>query len=494
MLTVVDEETKLPISCRLHLYRGAKQRVHKIKGYPFLKDHIAIPGNVTLQLPEGEYYFEIERGLEYVTRKGHFTIETFADDNKTVDLRRFVDMSKNGWWSGDFDVRRPLEDIELLMAADDLHVAMLLEERDGKKSSSSKTASSGEPRKMPVRFDKDRYYSTDAYETTWPDTTLYCFNGSDLLGEEKFGIGVERLFTEEFLPQKRLQTIHDTSEGWIDVTRPFWWDLPVLVAQGLVDSVQIAHPGFGRESVVQSEKPGRERPKDLYPGKEGSPRWTQDIYFKLLDAGFHIPPSAGSGSGKSDNPIGYSRMYVHVDGPMSYEKWWAGLRSGQVIVTNGPLLLPSVEGHLPGHTFQGPEGEPIELEIALTLSTRDPISYLEVIKNGQVEQTIPLAEYIEDAKAGRLPKIRFEKSGWFLLRAVNDLEKTYRFGMTAPYYVQIGDQRRISQRSVQFFLEWINERIEQLQRDGQAEDSKELDLYRQAKIFWEDLAKKATEK
>ena len=477
ILTVVDQKTKLPISCRLHLYRGPKQRVHKIKGYPFWNDHIAIPGNITLNLPKGEYYFEIERGLEYVTRKGQFTIETFADDHKTVDLRRFVDMSEHGWWSGDFDVRRPIDEIELLMAADDLHVAMLLGDVIGGKKPSTPA------QKMPVCFDKDRYYSTDAFETRWPGTTLYCFNNGTLANDLR--LGPERLLSKDLLPLEQLEAVHKSSEGWIDVTRPFWWDLPVLVAENLVDSVEIAHPGFQRQSLTQSEKPGRERPRNLYPGKEGSPRWTQDIYFKLIDAGFRIPPSAGSGTGDVSNPIGYNRMYVYVDGPMSYEKWWASLEAGRVTVTNGPLLRPTVEGRLPGYTFQADEGEPVELEIGLTLSTRDPISYLEIIKNGEVEKTIPFADY---ASTGQLPKIRFEKSGWFLLRAVNDMEQTYRFAMTAPYYVQVGYDRRISRSSVQFFIDWIDERLKQLGADAQAE---QLDAYRRAKVFWEDLAKKA---
>jgi hypothetical protein len=34
--------------------------------------------------------------------------------------------------------------------------------------------------------------------------------------------------------------------------------------------------------------------------------------------------------------------------------------------------------------------------------------------------------------------------------------------MTAPYYVEIGDEPRMSRSSVQFFLDWLNEREAQL--------------------------------
>ena len=107
---------------------------------------------------------------------------------------------------------------------------------------------------------------------------------------------------------------------------------------------------------------------------------------------------------------------------------------------------------MPGHVFQEPEGRPAEFEIGLTLSTREPIHYLEIIKDGKVEHEVRFDEY---AKSGRLPKVRFDRSGWFLVRAVTDLPKTYRFAMTGPYYVEIGATPRISKRSAQFFLDWV---------------------------------------
>jgi len=41
------------------------------------------------------------------------------------------------------------------------------------------------------------------------------------------------------------------------------------------------------------------------------------------------------------------------------------------------------------------------------------------------------------------------------------------------------------------FLDWIDERISQLEGKAKAED---LEVYRQAKAFWESLAKKANAK
>ena len=73
-------------------------------------------------------------------------------------------------------------------------------------------------------------------------------------------------------------------------------------------------------------------------------------------------------------------------------------------------------------------------------------------------QTVPLNEY---AKTGQLPPVRFDESGWFLIRAVTDLPDNYRFAMTAPFYVEVGYERRISRRAVKFFVDWVHERARQ---------------------------------
>ena len=64
--------------------------------------------------------------------------------------------------------------------------------------------------------------------------------------------------------------------------------------------------------------------------------------------------------------------------------------------------------------------------------------------------------------------LHFDRSGWFLVRAVTDLPKTYRFAMTGPYYVEIGPQRRISKSAAQFFVDWVYERrqADQSRRPG----------------------------
>src|SRR5262249_9367284 len=155
-----------------------------------------------------------------------------------------------------------------------------------------------------------------------------------------------------------------------------------------------------------------------FPGQRGNGRWSETVYYHVLNCGFRLPPVAGSGSGANDNPVGTNRVYVHCGSEFSKEAWWDALDAGQVFVTNGPLLRPLVNGEPPGNTFHTDPAHPATFEIGLNLATRVPVEYLQIIKNGSVEAEVRLADWKD--KKGQLPPITFDASGWFLVRAVTN--------------------------------------------------------------------------
>ena len=61
------------------------------------------------------------------------------------------------------------------------------------------------------------------------------------------------------------------------------------------------------------------------------------------------------------------------------------------------------------------------------------------------------------------------KGGWFLVRAMTTQDDTFRFASTAPFYVEIGaDKRRISRASAQLFVDWVEERMDRVPRKEKA--------------------------
>jgi hypothetical protein len=84
---------------------------------------------------------------------------------------------------------------------------------------------------------------------------------------------------------------------------------------------------------------------------------------------------------------------------------------------------------LPGQIFTAPNGKELRLELDASLSSPDPISSIEVVKNGRVELKVPFEDW---KRTGKLGTLSFTQSGWFLVRAITDNPKTFRFASTAP--------------------------------------------------------------
>jgi hypothetical protein len=479
LLTVVDAKMQKPLACRMHL-TGPGKRPKKIEGAPFWNDHIVFPGTITLNLPVGFYTFELERGPEYYNVTGNFTIDRSADDTKQVELRRVVDMSAEGWWSGDLHVRRDVRDLPLILSADDLHVAQATTWWNDKNDLARKNLKL--PKDRLVTFDQDRAYELYAGGYTRAGTEVLCFH---VPGPLPFAAQSDEYPS---LAQHLARLRQENAGLWIDATASYGWDLPMLAANGLIDSVEVANSHFGRKAMNPDDKFGKPRDANRYAGGYGYANWSQDIYFKLVDCGLRIPPTAGSGSGVSANPVGYNRVYVHLGSSFDYQQWWKNLKAGQAIVSNGPLLRATVENELPGHVFEGAAGQELELRIGLKLATREPISYLEIIQDGQVRDSIRFADYV---KSGRLPPLRFKRSGWFLLRVVGEIAETYRFAMTAPFYVEFDGKPRISRKSAQFFLDWVYERARQIKIADPQQRREVMEYHRKARDFWKGIVEKA---
>jgi hypothetical protein len=476
-IRAVDRDTGKPIVVRMHL-KDARGKPVKPPKTPFWKDHFVIPGTIVLELPLGNYTFEMERGPEYKVRSGYFTIERHASDNKEVDMQRFIDMSKAGWWSGDLHIHRSPADIELLMLADDLHIGPVITWWNNENAWKDKPL----PAEPLVKFDQNRFYRVLAGEDEREGGALLYFN----LNEPLPIAGAKREFPS---PMKFLLQARETPGVHVDVEKPFWWDMPVWIASGKVDSIGLANNHLWREGMLTNEAWGKPRDTALYPNPDGNGRWSQAIYYHLLNCGIRLPPSAGSASGVMPNPVGYNRVYVHCGEELTWESWWENLRRGRVVVTNGPLLQPQVNGELPGHVFQADQGETVELQIALNLSTRDKIEYLEVVQNGKVVHEVRLDQWA--AAGGKLPPVKFDQSGWMLIRAVTSDPKTFRFATTGPYYVEIGYQPRISRTSAQFFCDWVLERAKRVKCDTPEERGEVIEFHRAARDFWQKKLEQA---
>jgi hypothetical protein len=209
--------------------------------------------------------------------------------------------------------------------------------------------------------------------------------------------------------------------------------------------------------------------------------WSQEIYYHALNCGLRLPPSAGSASGVLPNPVGYNRVYVFTGPDLTYERWWQALRAGRAFVSNGPLLRCRANGRWPGEVFTADAGQALELELDATLSGRDAVPALEIVRNGKVVRSIPAAVNGPRTSLGQL---HFSESGWFLIRAISSEPRTFRFASTAPFYVHIGGRSRISRASAQFFLDWVAEAKARVALPDGTQKEEVLAFHRAAEKFW----------
>lgn len=482
LIKVTDAATGEPLPFRIHL-RNEYQVAVKLPPLPFWHDHSSSLGSLQLELYKGNYFFEIEHGPEYVDGKGYFTINDGADDEKTVALKRSTDMAADGWRSADFDVRRPPREIELAMLADDLRFVPLIT-WNNRKSEWTKTKP---PTPSTVKFDDaGRMYDLTGGADDRPGGPIHLFRLPQPAPLPTAGTQLA-----SHIPALReLKAQHP--ELWIDVAHPSAWDLPLLAAAGLVDSFCVLPWQLQREKVDEASI-GRPFNRGQFPGLAGLGDYACDVYFHLLNSGLHVPPSAGSGSGSlgNTNPVGYNRLYVWND-PAEFDEadWWSSLKQGRALVTNGPLIRPRANGRYPGFVFEGRAGEPVVLDLAMDLTTRDKIDYVEVIQNGKVVHSLPLRDWAQ--KGGHFPDVTFRESGWCLVRARCDAPKTCRFVMSAPWYVAIDGKPSISRTSAEFFLAWTDQRAAMLKIADAAEKKTIDEQLDAARAYWRKLVDDAT--
>jgi hypothetical protein len=477
-VTAVDAKTKEPIPVRMELRdaRGRAVRIHP-DGAVVDGDSICFDGTTTLELRRGAYTFLVAAGPEFTTRTGEFAIERRAEDATEVSLDRRVDMRAEGWWAGDLDVQIPLADAPLVMRAASVDFAPMA-------AAVNENGRCVRPKLGDLAAEAAL---TPPIYGPWAARDVRRGGGLLTIGAEApFDVCTWKA-DDPSLPAAKAAR---EAGACVVAASAAAWDLPLWVAAGNLDAVQII-TATASDAAAKGDRPPPDR--RLFPGAQGPGRYVESIYHHLLNCGLRLPPAAGSGAGQSGGrgrasaPLGANRVYVHCGETCTREAWLDGLRRGRISVTNGPLLRTRVEGEPPGHVFKLDAGQRREFQIALDLAfySATQIEYLEILQNGAVVHHVRLDELAQ--AAGRLPPVVFDSSGWFLVRAVTNNPDAYEFASTGPYYVESNYQRRISRASVQYFLDWLD--AAEMQFAGNPAVVAEIAA---ARPFWQSLTERAT--
>lgn len=246
-LTILDNATSQPMPARIHLLDKDNKPIRP-PSFPSWNDHFVCDGNAGLDLPPASYTYTVERGHEYLPKSGEFAVQGAEPQTISVPLRRFVNVSEEGWFSGETHIHRPLKDVELLMRAEDLHVGQVITWWN----KTNPWKESAPPSPALKKFDGNRFYHAVSGEDERDGgALLYC----DLPRPIDITAGAQH-YPSSLLYAKQAREL---GAKWLDVEKPFWWDFPVWIAHGMADTVGIANNHMCRSSVYESEAWGRPR-------------------------------------------------------------------------------------------------------------------------------------------------------------------------------------------------------------------------------------------
>ena len=458
VISITDAATHQPVAARVYVENGETGSRHFVRAHSKLdgvvyekqnwankrsiEHHTSVPAApfVAENLPAGTYTLTVERGKEYFPETRRITL---AEGEKraveTVALRRWVNMAERGWWSGETHLHRPLNELPVVMQAEDLNVAMPLTYWVTKAFTPPAQGNKNQSGEIP-----DKLIEVDATHVIWPRNTEYeIFT----VGEHKHTLGALFVLNHKTVFSKGVPDWKPVAEqaraegALMDMDKldwPFGMTLPLTSGATLYELANnhMWRYEFGLTKWVTPAPAFLQPPNGGAGGDERDwLAYTLGQYYTLLNAGLRLVPTAGTASGVHPVPAGFSRAYVKLDGAFSYEKWLAGLKAGRSFVTTGPMILAMVNGQGPGATLGG------SVKLSAKILSEYPLANIEVVSNGKVVATLQPQNHLtpEGARQSEVAAdISAATSGWVCLRCTEDRpDKRLRFAHTAPWWIEV---------------------------------------------------------
>ncbi len=485
-ISVVDESGR-PIWARLEVegtggkmyqplgaLRDLKAGLHGLQ--PEYLGSFIIHGDCRMEVPAGQYRVVGEHGTEYQRVEKSVTVEPDGEASVTLELRPWINMAKLGWWSGDLHIHRTPDEVQKAALAEDVSFCPVISSWPHRKNYEIDTGNIWGPETDFLVGIDDRHFMT-------------LRNAEDERGGgawlmEQLNAPLENFESSadwwppaiNFIRQVRTQrTAGQGILPWVDAEKPFWWEVPVIMALEPADSMEILCNQLTEYGIEASEAWGRPRERN-FSGREGWLEYILSLYYHYLNLGFHLPATAGTASGVLPNPIGFNRVYVKFSGPFSVEKWFQALREGPSFVTNGPMLFFAVKP------------ERALMEGAVEADAPGPLDRIEIVANGEVIEWFPVAP--ETTNFQTTFTFHPQKYSWIAARCFLREGDTVRLAHTSPIYLPGHYDCR---PDAKYYVDWMNNLIDQTKDSPKrfpspSEQDQEIGTYRQALGFYQQKA------
>jgi hypothetical protein len=403
-VTVVDEDTRRPVPCRIafqtpdgvpfaphghheHLFTGLPDWNGDIGGDVRLGQvtYAYIDGRCEGWLPRGPLIVDVARGFEVEPLRTRVRIEPGQTELR-LGLRRWSDLAAEGWHSGDTHVHFLSPQGALAEAAgEDLAVVNLLQAQWGHLFTNTEDFTGG-----PLA-------SPDGRRVVWVSQE----NRQHILGHLNL-LGLR----EPVMPWATGGPGEGEVGGGLDTTLARWADDGH--ARGA--TVIAAHFPTPNAEVAALVATGRVDAVEMFDQLE----YEHAEYYRYLNAGYRLPLVAGTDKMSSGTPVGLYRTWARLaDGEaFSFDAWVAAVRAGRTFISSGPILRFTVEGRSIGDVLEVPAGATIEVEGEAR--SIFPIHSLQLVERGRVVDEV--ADGAGTRSLQLRSRVRVEGPTWLALR------------------------------------------------------------------------------
>ena len=443
----------------------------------------------------GEVRLLAIRGMEYEPVELKLDASPASDRSETVRLKRWSQMAKEDWRSGDVHVHLHYggeyllgpEDASLVQRAEDVHFMNMMVANQGSAFVHDKEYFEGTPHEL----------SDPDHILRWGEEYRNDFYGHLCM------YGIRELVPPIFSGFRLSEHPHDVPANSVAADR----------CHTVGGTLSYAHPLFGNTELDRIFARARtveakELPVDValrkidaldvmsYPSVDLE---TARLWYRLLNCGFRLPATAGTDTFMNlvdfthhSNPPAGNRTFVQVEGGFSTESWCDGVRSGKTFVTNGPMLKLTVDGHGIGDEIEWRAGN--EIVIEGEAQSFAPIERLELVVNGKVEASGEVAK--NGRRSSLSHHLRVDASCWVALRALGPASSLVLggdlFAHTSPVYVSVAGVKVERNEDAAYFVEWIDRLVamcrEHGRYDSEAEREQVVELFRSAKARFDRIA------
>jgi hypothetical protein len=303
-------------------------------------------GNAVLAVPIGSVTIRAGHGFEYQPLEA--TVTVTRPTTLTLELTRLFDMASLGWYSGDTHVHITHQPVVYDLDADDLSLVAQAEDLNFVNSMEEQILFTGtiDPLSTPNRV---LFFSKEQRNAHFSHLTI---------------LGLKQWIYDQGCVEQGIACGRTLDALIYDQVHAQPGEVAVIAAHPFVtfDEFDVdGWPGVGMWRGMPIDLPaGALDAMDLLSFWNAPPPAGIDPYFRVLDAGFRIPPAAGTDCTLStgiSGPAGAYRMYVRTGIAFTMDSWIAGLKAGHSFVTNYPLFEQfEIEGAEPGDvlTHDGP--------------------------------------------------------------------------------------------------------------------------------------------